>query len=379
VFSTFCILYLCLLRSDLKTCVRNEEKMNRDHNASRNVVIASEAPFVVKTWAVGLRPDQRTFLQLRDIVVDFPLDAQRNVCVVKLGQTIVSSSVGCELVEPSPMQPRHGFLEFHCTTNITDGGSGLATHLKRGSIRQRNPLCEQVIKRLDAMIKVGRALDTESLCVVPGRNVWSVRVDVSVLNDEGNAEDVAVWAAMASLLNTRRPEVSVRGETVLVHPPHERDPIPLSIHHVPLPITNVVTPKTTTASSSSLLASSLHGFVVDPTLAEVSAASAVVTVALNAEDQVCNVLKEGGGDVSYGLVKSMVAHAKSLYPQIRSVMDDAMALHEKKRKDAVRAQFQWAQTRTGVGKAAPAVAVGTTPESSEQAADEPDQKKRRTD
>ncbi|CUG86325.1 ribosomal RNA processing protein 45, putative [Bodo saltans] len=231
------------------------------------------------------------------------------------------------------------------------------------------------------MIKVGRALDTESLCVVPGLNVWSIRVDVSILNDEGNAEDVAVWAAMASLLNTRRPEVSVRGETVLVHPPHERDPIPLSIHHVPLPITNVVTPHkpSQAAASSSLLTSSLQPFVVDPTLAEVSAASAVVTVALNAEDQVCNILKEGGGDVSYGLLKSMVAHAKSLYPQIRKVMDDAMALHEKKRKDAIRAQFQWAQTRTGVGKAAAPAAEAPAAAATESTTEEPDQKKRRTD
>jgi exosome complex component RRP45 len=327
--------------------------MNRgaDHNTSRNVMIVADVPFVRNTWAVGLRPDQRSFLQLRDVSVEFPLDGARNLCIVRLGQTVVSASVECELVEPSTFQPRHGILEFHCATNITDGGSGMAPQLKRGGIRQRNPLCEQVVKRLDAMIKQGKALDTESLCVVPGIKVWSIRVNTTVINDSGNAEDTAVWAAMAALLHTRRPEVSVRGETVVVHPPHERDPVPLSIHHVPLPVTCGVTTSTRIASSSS----AREQFVVDPTLAEASAAVTVVTVALNAEQQVCNVLKEGGCDISYALLKSITAHLKTLYPPLRRVMDEAMEAHETKRKEALHAQFQWAQTRTGVAKAAEAV------------------------
>lgn len=75
---------------------------------------------------------------------------------------------------------------------------------------------------------------------LPPRQVWAVRVDVLVLDHGGNLTDACALAALAALLAFRRPEVSVGGadgQQLTVHPPAEREPVPLSIHHLPLAVT----------------------------------------------------------------------------------------------------------------------------------------------
>lgn len=77
--------------------------------------------------------------------------------------------------------------------------------------------------------------------------VWSLRVDVHILDHNGNLADAASLSALAALLAFRRPEVTLEaggggggvgeGQQVVVHPPDVREPLPLSIHHTPLAVT----------------------------------------------------------------------------------------------------------------------------------------------
>jgi len=67
-----------------------------------------------------------------------------------------------------------------------------------------------------------RCIDTESLCITTGRRVWTIRVDVHVLNYDGNVIDAASVAAIAALLHFRRPDVSTCGEDFVIHSHTER-------------------------------------------------------------------------------------------------------------------------------------------------------------
>jgi len=67
-----------------------------------------------------------------------------------------------------------------------------------------------------------RCIDTESLCITSGLRVWTIRVDVHVLNYDGNVTDAACVAAIAALSHFRRPDVSVCGDDVVIHPASER-------------------------------------------------------------------------------------------------------------------------------------------------------------
>ncbi|KMT06716.1 hypothetical protein BVRB_7g158780 [Beta vulgaris subsp. vulgaris] len=70
-----------------------------------------------------------------------------------------------------------------------------------------------------------RATDTESLCVLVGKLVWSIRIDLHILDNGGNLVDAANVAALAALLTFKRPECSLGGEDgqeLTVHPPEDQ-------------------------------------------------------------------------------------------------------------------------------------------------------------
>lgn len=73
--------------------------------------------------------------------------------------------------------------------------------------------------------------------------VWSLRVDSHILDNNGNLADAVSLSALAALLAFRRPEVTLEpgaegeGQQVVVHSVDVREPLPLSIHHTPLAIT----------------------------------------------------------------------------------------------------------------------------------------------
>jgi exosome complex component RRP45 len=48
------------------------------------------------------------------------------------------------------------------------------------------------------------------------RQVWSIRVDVHFLDDEGNMIDCASIAVITALRHFRRPDVTVIGEEVTI-------------------------------------------------------------------------------------------------------------------------------------------------------------------
>nr|CAD7579658.1 unnamed protein product [Timema californicum] len=64
--------------------------------------------------------------------------------------------------------------------------------------------------------------------------VFNLRVDVHVLNHEGNLVEAASIAALTALSHFRRPDVTMTGEKTIIHDPSERDPIPVVLHHHPV-------------------------------------------------------------------------------------------------------------------------------------------------
>jgi len=130
----------------------------------------------------------------------------------------------CEVTEPYPDRPMEGFFTFDVQfspmaapefdSNRSIFGIELSRIIERG-------------------LKESRAIDTEALCIVAGLKVWSVRLDIHVLDNVGNLIDCCSIGAITALHHFRRPDVTI-GEQVIIHPIEERDPVPLSIHHIPL-------------------------------------------------------------------------------------------------------------------------------------------------
>lgn len=80
----------------------------------------------------------------------------------------------------------------------------------------------EIHQMLERCLRDSRCLDTESLCIVFGQKVWQIRVDVHVLNFDGNITDAASIAAIAALSHFRRPDVTVCGDEITIHSVEDR-------------------------------------------------------------------------------------------------------------------------------------------------------------
>jgi len=176
----------------------------------------------------GRRPDGgRRLRERRDLSIRF--GAQSGCCYATLGPTKVLAQVSCQVGEPRAARPNEGQLHVQveflptCAPRFAEGSSGGAEE----DVTEVSRLLERVLKE-------SRCLDMESLCIIAEESVWCVRLDIHVLNHAGNVADVAGIAGLAALSHFRRPDATVADGKVRIHSTHERDPIPLAIHHFPV-------------------------------------------------------------------------------------------------------------------------------------------------
>ena len=83
-----------------------------------------------------------------------------------------------------------------------------------------------------------RALDVESLCILSGKCVWSIEVNLTLINNDGNLIDAFYLAAITSLLNYKKPQVGVENlNKIVTYSENEKKYVPLSINHIPIACT----------------------------------------------------------------------------------------------------------------------------------------------
>ena len=73
---------------------------------------------------------------------------------------------------------------------------------------------QRIVSILERGIKESQCMDVESLCILAGETVWSLYLDISVIQDYGNVIDCANLAIIAAMKSHRRPDVTVVGSKV---------------------------------------------------------------------------------------------------------------------------------------------------------------------
>ncbi|KAJ3057299.1 Exosome complex component RRP45 [Rhizophlyctis rosea] len=231
----------------------------------------NERAFVKNVILEGLRVDNRSAHDVRTVKINF--GSQWGHSEVQLGKTRVAATVSCEMVRPSPAQPTEGIIQFS-----TEFSPMASPSIESGRLSEEEVLISRLLEKA---LKRSRAIDTEGLCIVAGEKVWAVRVDIRVLDHNGNVLDCACIAAVAALQHFRRPDVTVVGEEVTIHSLDERSPIPLSIFHIPICVTFA-------------FFSNGERQVVDPSLLEEQIQEGDMTFVINIHRELCTLSKAGG-------------------------------------------------------------------------------------
>ncbi|XP_015875723.3 exosome complex component RRP45A isoform X2 [Ziziphus jujuba] len=244
----------------------------------------NEKKFIETALQSDLRIDGRRPFDYRKVTIKF--GKEDGSAEVQLGHTHVMAFVTAQLVQPYRDRPNEGTLAIY-----TEFSPMADPSFEPGRPGESAVELGRVI---DRGLRESRAVDTESLCVLSGKLVWAIRVDLHILDNGGNLVDAANIAALAALLTFRRPDCSLGGEDgqeVIVHPPEVREPLPLIIHHLPIAV-------------SFAFFGNESGMVIDPTHHEEAVMCGRMTATLNANGDVCAIQKAGGE----GVLQSVIMH-----------------------------------------------------------------------
>lgn len=213
--------------------------------------------------AGGLRPDFRFVDEPRQLVVEYP--PAWNAATVRLGETVVTCTVSCDLVRPNENTPKLGMIRC----NVAESANPPNFSVPRSATATIDT--STISQSISSLLKGPAGVPLDSLCVKAGIAVWSLRVDVMILNDDGNVHDASVAATAAALRVARRCEVVTRGNTAYVD--RTRPPVELAGALLALPLS--VTLSVDAAASCA---------VVDPSSSDQADTRTTTTVTIVAYD-----------------------------------------------------------------------------------------------
>jgi len=237
-----------------------------------------QSDYVLKLLESGERVDGRKMDQFRDIKLETGIIKRAEGSArVKIGKTDVIVGVKMDLGEPFPDIPDMGVLrtgaEFTpiASEDFESGPPGEdATELARV---------------VDRGIRESESIDLEKLCLKEGEKVWTLFVDVHIINHDGNLIDASALAAVAALKTAKIPKI-------------EKDKIMRDKLEKKLPISHE--PITVTVGKLS------DKFIMDPTKEEEEVLDSKLSIAIREDGKVCAMQKSGNLSLTVEDVEKMI-------------------------------------------------------------------------
>jgi exosome complex component RRP42 len=215
------------------------------------------------------RLDGRALGDYREIKIEQGLiEKAEGSARVLLGKTEVLVGTKVETGTPFPDTPNNGVLTVNAEL------VPLASPTFEPGPPDENSI--ELARIVDRGIRESEAIDTEKLCIEPGKKVFVVFVDVYVLNHDGNLIDASALAAVSALMNTKMPNYEIKDGEVVIKQGYTQ--LPMKSH----PITVTL--------------GKINGkLIVDPWLEEEQVMDSRLTMAFNEEGNICAIQKGGAG------------------------------------------------------------------------------------
>lgn len=215
-----------------------------------------------------------------------------------LGHTRVLAGVKLKPGVPYPDSPDSGTLSTSAEMNPL-----AAPDFEAGPPQ---PAGIELARVVDRGVRESGLIDMKKLCVTPGEKIWTVFLDLHILDYDGNLFDACSIAALAAVLSAKVPnkQYGVADEDV---------PIPLTTTDPPI--------SCTTAKIGTRL-------LLDPGLDEDLVMDARLTVACDIDGNIRAMQKGGEGSFSLAEVKTIIKMSQSAGRLIRGLIRDAVARGE---------------------------------------------------
>ena len=239
------------------------------------------------------RIDGRGLLEYREITTDIGLlEKASGSALVSIGHTKVLAGVKVEIGTPYPDKPDAGVL----TVNVE------LTPLASPSFEPGPPSEDaiELARVVDRGIRESQAVDMKKLCIVPGKKVFVVFIDLNVLNHSGNLFDTSALASILALMNAQIKEYTVSKSGELKYKKGTKH---LPIQNFPIEVT---------------VAKIGEKMLVDVSLEEEAVIDAQLTIALGKDNEVCAIQKSLIGTFSQDEVHQALQIATDKAEELRA-------------------------------------------------------------
>jgi len=217
--------------------------------------------YLLNLASKGARIDGRGLKDYRPISIEFGVAGKADGSAgVRIGNTYVMVGVKAEIGTPFSDTPDEGVLMVNAEF------VPLASPSFEPGPPDENAI--ELARVVDRGIRKSEAINLKDLCIIPGKKVWMIWVDIYVLDYNGNLMDASALAALAALMDTKIPVVKVDGEEVII----TEDRKPLELRDYPIAVT---------------IGKLGQSLIVDPTLEEENVLDCRLTVFTTKDGNTC--------------------------------------------------------------------------------------------
>lgn len=236
----------------------------------------------------GYHVDKRPITAYRpiEIVYNIAPKAEGSV-LVRLGNTQVLAGVKLEIGQPYPDSPNEGVIIVNAEYVPTASPSFEPGPPDENAI--------ELARIIDRALRESKAIPLDKLCIIPGKKVWTIWLDIYILDHDGNLLDASMLAAMAALSSTYIPYyeiVDAEAGIVRVDKLKKMGPLPLNRYVVIVTVSKIG-----------------EALVIDPTSEEETVASYRMAVAVDEDKRIVGLQKMGLGALTEKELDEIIALA----------------------------------------------------------------------
>jgi exosome complex component RRP42 len=244
----------------------------------------------------GKRLDGRALDEMRTLEVELDIIRKANGSAkVKLGDSEVIAGIKVETGEPFEGLENKGALIISAEVLPT-----ASPYIEPGPPDEETIELARVV---DRGIRESEMVDLDRLVLVPGKIVYTIFVDCSVLNTDGNLLDATSYAVVSALLSCKLPVFEIQDGKV-VDSGKTQDP-PLTT--IPVSITQVRIGDT---------------IILDPTAEEEACMNARITITTNSNGDYAAIQKGFTGGFTREQIKKAAETARIKGEQVRAKLQE---------------------------------------------------------
>ena len=244
----------------------------------------------------GKRLDGRNLDEIRPIEIEFDIIKKANGSAkVKLGNTEVVAGVKVETGEPFEGLENKGALILSAEVLPT-----ASPYSEPGPPDEETVELARVV---DRGVRESQMIDLDKLVLIPGKTVYIIFVDCSIINTDGNLFDATSYAVVSALISCKLPVFEVQDGKV-IDIGNRQDP---PITTIPISITAVRIGDTV---------------ILDPTSEEEACMEARITITTNSDGHFTAIQKGSTGGFTIEQIKRGAETARVKGEEIRTKLKE---------------------------------------------------------